>query len=112
MSMRERVGHDHHCAAATASFRQHLLEENAQSSKMSVEQFLRMSGLMPVTDYRCEMTVTKTDLVDADYLRAARYATSRQEMETAEAAAERRAIESGMTVEEYESWAKIWGAHW
>ena len=73
----------------------------AKAAGMSEESYLKAIGEYPCTEY-AERPVF--DEMDADYMRAAHYATRRQrEREAAEEAQEAAAIKAGYTVEEWEA---------
>ena len=100
MTMRERVGHDHLLAAMTATLRQRALEETAAAAHLTAEEYMRATGTLPVTDYRKR---TVMDEMEADYFRAVLFANKRErEREAQIADDEARAIQSGMTVEQFE----------
>ena len=100
MSMRERVGHDHVLAAMTANLRQRALEETAAAANMSAEEYMKATGTLPVTDFRKRSVM---DEMEADYLRAFLFANARERERDAQVADdEARAIQLGMTVEQFE----------
>ena len=96
-----QIGHDHLLAAWTATIKQRKVQTDAKAAGMSEESYLKAIGEYPCTEY-AERPVF--DEMDADYMRAAHYATRRQrEREAAEEAQEAAAIKAGYTVEEWEA---------
>ena len=90
----DRVSSDHLQAARTATLRQHCMEQNAALNDMSVEDYMRLTDSMPVTDYKKRPTL---DPIDDDYMQAARIATEALNSLEAEAAAAELTVDEYMT---------------
>jgi len=95
---------DYKRAAVIATTNQQLMELDAAASGLSVEAFMRATGQYPCTDYTPR---PEHNEMDADYMRAFRYADARErERAVNQDLEEAAAIAAGFTVEQYEQYKR------
>ena len=96
------ISEDYLQAAQRATRNLNVLEDTASKAGLSVEAYMRATGTYPCAEYAVDTNPVRVmDKMEADYLRAALIATSRENARAAqEAAVDAEAIRAGLTVEQ------------